>query len=82
MTPGHVAPAVVARVAGAHQPAGGSRVGRADCLGPGAGPVAGVVAAGLHRVGPRADDVGLPVGVRAGIERLAGCAAVGLHGCL
>ena len=77
LAPGHVAPAKVSPVA---RVAGG--VAGTDSLGPGAGPVAGVVAAGLHRVGPRADDVGLPVGVRAGIERLAGCAAVGLHGCL
>ena len=72
MTPGHVAPAVVARVAGAHQPAGGSRVVGADSLGPGAGPVAGVVPAGLHRVGPGADDVRLPEVVGGGVEGLGG----------
>ena len=66
LTPGHIAPAEVSRVAGPGVPGGG--VARGHGLGPGGGLVAGVVVAGLHREGPGADDVGLPVGVGGGVE--------------
>ena len=67
LTPGHVAPAEVAPV-----PRVARRVARRDCLGPGTGPVVGVVSARLHRQGPWADDVRLPEVVGGGVEGLGG----------